>query len=198
MASKRYKDRPPNHRERVVGNKSHRAQGAVISAIACHSTESQDLRGTWDDLNSLTNWFSNKASDASSHIGVDGDGNSILWVPSSLKAWTILNLNSVTLNIEFVGRAAQPERDWEETQLKTGAKWAAYWALRFNIPAQRGTVRKLAGNAVIGKKGIIRHKDLTDAGFGSHTDPGPRFPMSHFIELVSYYKRNGWTLDISR
>jgi hypothetical protein len=44
------------------------------------------------------------------------------------------------------------------------------------------------------KKGIITHKQLTDAGFGSHVDPGPAFPMARFIELAQYYRKNGWAV----
>lgn len=188
----RTKKTPPGHTTHLVRNQSDRL-GHNVNAVAVHSTESQDIPHSRDDLVSLRNWFNNPASQASSHIGVDGDGNCEMWVHSNRKAWTILNLNSVTCNIEFVGRAAQSRKDWEEAQLKAGARWAAYWCIEYGIPAQRGVVRNVAGNAVVTKKGIITHKQLTDAGFGSHTDPGPNFPMDRFLELVRYYKKNGWT-----
>ena len=191
--AQRTKTQPPAHTTYIVRNQSERL-GHVVNAVAVHSTESQDIPHSRDDIVSIRNWFDNPASQASSHIGVDGDGNCEVWVHSNKKAWTILNLNSVTCNIEFIGRAAQPKSAWEEAQIKRGAQWAAYRCLMYAIPAQRGVVRNVAGNAVVTKKGIITHKQLTDAGFGSHTDPGPAFPMDRFLELVSYYKRNGWVV----
>jgi N-acetyl-anhydromuramyl-L-alanine amidase AmpD len=189
----RTRNLPPKHTTHLVRNRSSR-NGKPILAIAVHSTESQDLKGTTDDLRGIRSWFDNPASDASAHVGIDGQGNTEVWVPSSEKSWTILDLNSVTLNIEFVARAAQTARDWELEQVKAGARWAAYWGAHFKIPMQRGQVRSVHGQAVISKKGVIRHKDLTDAGFGSHVDPGPTFPMSKFLDLARWYREHGWTI----
>jgi N-acetyl-anhydromuramyl-L-alanine amidase AmpD len=189
----RTKTEPPAHTTHIVRNQSSR-NGRTVSAVAVHSTESQDIPGSTDDLVAIRNWFDNPASQASSHIGIDGAGNTEVWVHSDRKAWTILDLNSVTCNIEFIGRAAQPASAWEESQIKQGARWAAYWCLMFDIPAQRGVVRNVAGNAVVTKKGIITHKQLTDAGFGSHVDPGPQFPMQDFLRYTRYFKQNGWVV----
>lgn len=183
---------PPRHATHLVRNRSSR-NGKAIRAIAIHSTESNDLANSTDDLKGVRSWFNNPASDASSHLGIDGDGNTELWVPSTEKAWTILDLNAVTLNIEFIGRAAQPAKDWELEQLKEGAKWAAYWGRRFGIPVKRGKVSNVRGQAVVARKGIIRHSDLTHAGSGTHQDPGAGFPMSKFLSLASWYSVNGWT-----
>ena len=188
--AKRQKKYPPHHRTRIVKNQSSR-NGAKILAIAVHSTESADVRG-WDDLNGVGNWFNNPASQASSHLGIDGEAHSIRYVTDGRKAWTISALNSVTLNIEFIGRAAQPGSAWEEAQIREGARWAAYWCLQYGIPAQRGACRAKNGQAWISKKGIIRHSDLTAAGIGSHTDPGRQFPMRDFLDKIQWYKKNGW------
>ena len=175
--------------ERLVRNQSSR-NGAPIQAIAVHSTEGQDIPGSRRDLDALFSWFNNPDSQASSHIGVDGDGHIDVYVYRQRKAWTILQLNPVTWNIEFVGKAAQSS--WEDKQIRRAAQYAAYVALKEGIPAQRGVVRNVSGFPVISRKGIITHKQLTDAGFGTHTDPGPSFPIQDFIRYVQYYKRRGW------
>lgn len=172
-------------------NKSSRL-GAPIQAIAVHSTESAEIPGGDQDLHNVGAWFNNPASDASSHIGIDGEGYSHLWVRDKDKAWTILQLNSVTLNIEFIARAAQPRSAWEERQINVGAKWVAYWAIKHDLPIQRGRVKNINGFPVITRKGIIKHSDLTAAGFGTHTDPGDNFPMARLIEKAQYYRRRGW------
>jgi N-acetyl-anhydromuramyl-L-alanine amidase AmpD len=187
---RRTKTAPPSHTTHLVGNQSER-RGPIL-AIAVHSTESADIPGTTDDLRSVRNWFNNPVSEASSHIGVDGEAETELWVHSDRKAWTIGAANSWTLNIEFVARAAQSPSQWEDAQIKQGARWAAYWGLKYDIPATKGTVRNVNGLAVCTRKGVLRHSDVTAAGFGSHTDPGWSFPMSDFLRYMAYYKRNGW------
>lgn len=199
MATRRYKDRPPEYVRSVVRNKSSR-NGSLVLGIMVHTTESQDRMGTDDDLDGVGSWFNNPASQASSWIGVDGDANSRLWVPGAQKAWTMghYTINAQTLNIEFVGRAAQPERDWEERQLKHGAKWSAYAILNYDFVAiDPDNVRRsvLVPGPRFRTAGIGRHKDATDIGIGTHVDPGPNFPMADFIDYVQYYVKNGWTLE---
>lgn len=193
MSSTRTKTEPPAHTTHIVRNQSSR-RGSPVLCIAAHTTEGVDIPHSIKDLTSLDGWFDNPASDASSHIGVDGDGHSRVWVHSNMKAWTILDANPFTCNIEFIGKAAQSKVAWEEAQLKMGAKWAAYWCLKYGIPAQRGQVRNIQGQCVCTKKGIITHLDVTRAGFGSHVDPGPNFPMARFIKLTQYYKKYGWVV----
>jgi N-acetyl-anhydromuramyl-L-alanine amidase AmpD len=190
--AERTKTEPPAHTTHIVRNQSER-RGPVL-AVAVHSTESQDLPGTTDDLRAIRNWFDNPASQASSHIGIDGAGNTEVWVRSYRKAWTIGAANSWTCNIEFIGRAAQPASAWEESQIKQGARWAAYWAIKYDIPVQKANCQNINGLCVCTKKGVIRHSDVTAAGFGTHTDPGPAFPMDDFLRYMRYYKTNGWVV----
>ena len=192
MAARRTKTVAPSHETHLVRNYSERR--APVLAIAVHSTESTDIPGSTVDLGAIRTWFDNPASQASSHIGIDGDGNTELWVHSHHKAWTIGAANSWTLNIEFIARAAQGPALWEDAQIRQGARWAAYWALRYGIPAGNGTVRNVNGLCVCTRKGVIRHSDVTAAGFGTHTDPGNSFPMADFLRYMAYYKRNGWVV----
>jgi N-acetyl-anhydromuramyl-L-alanine amidase AmpD len=180
----------PSHSTHLVSNQSER-RGPIL-AVAVHSTESADLPGTTDDLKSIRNWFDNPASQASSHIGIDGQGNTELWVHSDRKAWTIGAANSWTLNIEFVARAAQSAGAWEDAQIKQGARWLAYWAAKYDIPLQRGRCTNVHGQCVCVDPGVIRHSDVTAAGFGTHTDPGENFPMNDLIDAAKWYARNGW------
>lgn len=196
VVPKRVKNRPPTHTSFDVRNFSSR-NGAPILAVCVHSTESQDIFKSRSDLTAIRNWFDNPAASSSAHVGIDGDGNSERWVPVENKAWACLEANPFTANIEFIARAAQSASEWETAQLKVGAKWAAYWCVRFDIPAQRGVVRNINGTCVCTKKGIITHRDVTAAGFGTHTDPGANFPIDDFIRYTRYYRKNGWFVDLT-
>jgi hypothetical protein len=65
--------------------------------------------------------------------------------------------------------------------------WAAYKTAyhckKFGIPA----VYRSASALKLGKKGITTHMQCTKAFGGSHTDPGPNFPMDEFLALVHQY-----------
>lgn len=187
--------KPPFHKTRLVCNQSDRLHGASIRAVAVHSTESADIPNSRDDLDSIFNWFDTPASLSSSHLGIDGEGQTDRWVLDARKAWTILDLNSVTLNIEFIGRAVQPGSAWEKKQIRAAARWVAYWSRLHGIPIRRGKVRNVNGQAVVTKSGVITHKQLTDAGFGTHTDPGPNFPMRLLLKEARWYRKHGWIAD---
>jgi N-acetyl-anhydromuramyl-L-alanine amidase AmpD len=191
MAQQRTKTDAPSHSTHLVTNQSER-RGPIL-AVCVHSTESADLPGTTADLVSIRNWFNNPVAQASSHIGIDGQGNTERWVASNRKAWACGAGNSFTLNIEFVARAAQAAKDWEEAQVKQGARWLAYWSLKYNIPVQGGRVGNVHGQCVCITPGVIRHSDVTAAGFGSHTDPGRAFPMDDFLDAARWYRIKGWT-----
>ena len=188
------KTKPPQHTLHLLERNFSSRLGAPVQAIALHSTESWNKRG-WDDLHGVRSWFNNAVSEASSHIGVDAECHVERWVRDGNKAWTILQLNPVTLNIEFVGRAAQPTSDWDAPQIRAGARWAAYWCRKFDIPVRRGRVKNVNGFPVITRKGIILHSDLTAAGFGTHTDPGKNFPLKRFLARTDEYYRAGWPPD---
>lgn len=190
MKEYRQTEQPPVHTTHIVRNQSER-RGPVL-AVCVHDTESVDIPHSSLDIKVIRNWFDNPASDASSQIGVDGDGRSEQWVKSDRKAWACAEGNSFTENIEFIGKASQRPVDWEEEQIKMGAAWAAYWCVHYKLPVQRGNVRNINGLCVCTKKGILRHKDFTDAGFGTHTDPGKTFPMTDFLSATGWYKKNGW------
>ena len=182
----------PKHKTKLVRNQSQR-RGPIL-AIIVHSTESSDIPDSQRDLDGVESWFDNPISDASSHIGVDGDANTRVWVHSDRKAWTAGAANGWSLNIEFIARAAQAKSAWESEQIKEGAKWAAYWGAKYNIPATLGKVRNVNGLCVCTKRGVLRHSDITAAGFGSHSDPGRNFPMDDFLKAMRYYRRYGWVV----
>jgi hypothetical protein len=103
---------------RHVRNCSSR-HGAFPRLIVLHSTEGANLKGIVD-LKGLGDWFDNPAAQASSHVATDAEGNSARFVDDSVKAWSCEFYNSMSLNIEQVGRAAQTS--WPDAQIQETAQ----------------------------------------------------------------------------
>lgn len=71
--------------------------------------------------------------------------------------------------------------DYAEAMLRLAARQAARDARKWDIPVRHLTVSQVAGGA----KGFCGHHDISRAfGQSDHTDPGPSFPWSRFLDMV--------------
>lgn len=73
-----------------------------------HYTAGPDIPNSRADVDGLTAFGNRASSRVSWHINMDKDGNCDYNVPLRLKAWTIANLNPVTINVEVAGRGEAP------------------------------------------------------------------------------------------
>jgi hypothetical protein len=78
------------------------ARTGSIAAIVLHDTESHDRAGA-SDIQSIGDFFNQGSVQASSHICIDGEGNTGRYVPDDRKAWHCAGYNSQTLGIEQIG-----------------------------------------------------------------------------------------------
>lgn len=151
--------------------------GVKPRLIVLHDTEGANVPGI-TDLQSLGAYFDRPATQASSHVGVDAEGNGAQFVPDARKAWTQASFNPQSLSVEQIGFAGQ--KTWPLPQLQKTAKYAAYWSKKYDIPLVHST-----------EHGVCEHKDLGAAG-GGHVDCGPSYPFAHVLELARDYRANGW------
>lgn len=171
------KVRRPYERIRAnVRNQSGRG-GVKPRVIVLHSTESHNRPGN-EDLAAIVAWFNNPASQASSHVVVDGEGRSARCVPDAAKAWTQASFNPQSLSVEQIGFASQ--QSWPDAQLRKTAQYVAFWSKTFGIPITHSTTA-----------GVCEHQDLGAAG-GGHHDPGPAYPLGRVLEMARDFARNGW------
>lgn len=161
----------------IVRNQSSRSIGAKVGIIVLHSTEGSNAAGI-RDLQGLGVFFDRPSAQASSHAANDAEGFDARFVPDSRKAWTCAGYNSVSLNLEMIGFAAQTH--WPEAQVKNAAEWIAYWSKLHNIPIQHGRVE----NGRVVREGVVFHSELGAIG-GGHHDPGPNFPLEHCLKLAA-------------
>lgn len=170
---------------RISPNQSDRSgPGLAPSLIVIHSTESHDVPKSAADLEAVANWFANPAAQASSHVIVDADGNSARCVGDTKKAWTCVNFNSVSLNIEQIGFASFGRLMWRSRwrEVRESARWIARWSKRHGIPIRSAQV---SGASVI-RSGVTTHAALGVEG-GGHHDPGP-YPMRRLLILARLYR----------
>lgn len=179
--------RRPHERVRMnVANQSSR-NGVTPKLIVVHDTESHNIRGN-ADLVAIGNWFDNHAAQASSHVCVDAEGRSAVYVPDAMKAWHVEGFNSVSLGIEQIGVATQ--KHWPDAQLKKAAKYIAYWSKKYNIQIdERGRVDGNTGALL--QSGVVTHHQLGITG-GGHHDPGSFYPLADVLHMARFYRRRGW------
>lgn len=156
----------PNHESRA---------GTVVDLLAVHTAEG--ARRAAD----LGRYFQNPDVEASSHDGAD-NGETIRYVDYERAAWTLLNGNRRSENLELCGFAHWSRDDWFANVgiLNECAAWLAQRSVARNIP-----LRKLSPAEVdAGMSGVIGHADWTYSviGWGNHTDPGPSFPWDYVLD----------------
>lgn len=151
--------------------------GVKLRLIVLHDTEGANLPGI-RDLQGLGAWFDRVTTSASSTVANDAEGNNARYVPDSRKAWAQAAYNPQALSIEQIGFASQT--GWPEAQLRSTAKWIAYWSKKYGIPITKST-----------EHGVCQHSDLGAAG-GGHKDCGPKYPFARVLTMAREYAENGW------
>jgi hypothetical protein len=153
--------------------------------IVMHTMQAHELG---DTAESTANYFATLPDDrqVSSHLCIDNN-TAIQCVDVYDSAWTVGNRpgNRRGLNYEHAGFAEQTATEWADdystAMLRLSAQCAVSDVLRFGIPVRRCTVDQLKAY----EPGFTTHNDLRLAfGVTSHTDPGPAFPWSRYLDMV--------------
>lgn len=125
------------------------------------------------------------APKASAHYCVDND-SIVQCVRDEDVAWHAPGANHNGIGIEHAGYAKQTADEWLDdysiAMLERSAELVAMLCRKYGIPVERPSVDALKAGA----RGIVGHKDCTDAFSGGkgHWDPGPGFPWAHYLDRV--------------
>lgn len=156
--------------------------GARVIWVVLHTAEGSRRTG---DLYG----FFDRNQNASSHAGADGYGLSDGWVDINRAAWTLLNGNPRSVNLEMCGFARWSRDQWLSTDTVDGVvnpramvRNAALWARRmcdtFGVPRRKLTPAQVGR----GESGVLMHWDYSlGTGDGDHWDIGNGFPWDVFF-----------------
>lgn len=154
--------------------------------LVIHTMEAQESSTTAENTAA---YFASGAGGRSVSSHYCCDNNSIVQcVLLQDVAWTVGNTpgNNRGINWEFAGFANQTPPQWGDAystaMLTRAAPYFRSDAARYNIPLRRCTVPDLKAF----RPGVTSHNDLRLAfNITTHTDPGPNFPWTWFINLLN-------------
>lgn len=161
-------------------------RGTPITLIGIHTMEAPEAGNTAENV---ANYF--KTVQASAHWCVD-DNSRVRVVNDEDSAWTMPPANHYSLNVEMAGYAAQTPQQWADAYsdetLDNAALCVAEWCVKHDIPVRHLTDSQIGAH----EKGIAGHVDVNRVFHGStHTDPGPNFPWSKFLNMVHAHISGG-------
>ncbi len=164
-------------------------QPETIKWVVLHSMEGAE---TATKAENAALWFAGRnkrfaAPRSSAHYAVDCD-SIVQMVHESDVAWAAPGANRGGIHLEHAGKARQSTAQWRdafsEPMLQLSALLAARTCVTYKLPIRFVTHDELDA----GVKGITTHYEVTMSNLskhGSHTDPGPNFPMDWYLGLVS-------------
>lgn len=179
-----------------------------------HYTAGSDIPNSRSDVDGLTAFGNRASSRVSWHVNMDKDGNCDYNVPLRLKAWTIANLNSYTINIEVAGRGESPylrPAGYRALAKVIEQVHAAYPGITLRMgatdgnchPTRGGIDTHWRGGPCSGGHSDIKPQDLANVIAQIKAASGPQFPpitvkqkvRCHELRVIrSRAKRTGkWT-----
>lgn len=154
----------------------------AIDLIVIHDMESEEEPDTAENV---ALWFAGpNAPRASAHYC--GDSNSVVQCVQDMDiAWHAPGANHNGIGIEHAGRARQTAAEWadpySEAMLQNTGLLTAQLVMKYKLPVRFVNAVSL----LRGERGITTHDAVTKAfKKGTHWDPGPNFPMGHFLDIV--------------
>lgn len=155
--------------------------------VVIHSLEAPAKRGlAWDLANG---WIQNAG--VSPHSMTD-PGETVDLLDLGTIGWHCGNGNQVGIGLEVTGYAAWDFNTWTTgdnfAAVRLDAKRASEVADHFGIPHRWLSLQQIRN----GESGFCTHADITlTLGGTTHTDPGPGFPYSIFMQMVNEWSGTG-------
>lgn len=137
-----------------------------------------------DSAEQVAQFFKRGGSEASAHYCVDGD-SVVQCVKDMDIAWHAPGANHNSIGIEHAGYAKQTAAEWadpySDAMLHVSAALTSDLCKKYGLPHDYVSATGL----LKGLRGFTTHNEVSNAfKKGAHWDPGPNFPMAHYLQLV--------------
>lgn len=157
-------------------------QPRKVRVIVIHDMEYPEKMTAAEEV---AQYFATTNTKASAHICVDAD-SIVQCVKDGDIAYAAPGCNNDGIQVELAGYARQTHAGWlddySQKMLDRAANAVAQYCLKYDIPVCHMTTVQLKA----GEKGIVGHDQVSAAyGKSDHTDPGPNFPWTYFMERVA-------------
>jgi len=157
--------------------------------IVIHDMEAPEKDKTAENV---AEWFHSAATpQTSAHYCIDN--NSVIQcVQLRDVAYAAPNANRNGIHLELAGYASQSASDWLDAYGKAMLALTAKLIAKIIVPKTDIPVQFVnAAGIAAGQHGITTHAQVSKwsaahglPGDHSHTDPGPNFPMTQFIQMI--------------
>ena len=171
----------------IQGNLSHSSTGdnVPVSRIVLHGTVSPCVRG---GARSVASYFQSSSAGGLAHYIVD-PGEIVQCAGDNLIVWHAPpNKGSIGVELTDPQDATGPRRWFDPAHtamLEQAAGLVARLCVKHDLPDTY--VDRTA--MLAGARGITTHNEVSQAWRQSdHSDPGPGFPIAHFIDLVRSHR----------
>lgn len=166
----------------MPGNMKH-TSGAMgkVDLVVIHATVSPCVTG---GARANARYFKTAAAGGLAQYVVDPDFV-IRTCPETVAGWHAPPVNERAIGVELCDPQAGRSSRWGDadhrSMLLRAAGLVADICARHDVPVRHVDPAGLRA----GKRGITRHMDVSKAfGLSDHSDPGPAFPLDHFLDLV--------------
>ena len=170
--------------EHAVRRSGERSLSAV-KLYVLHDMENSDELQAAEQTGSF---FESRSATGSSHFGCDDDSIE-QYLPLDVVPWGAPNANTDGIHIEQMGMAAWSTHQWY--QKGAGTLMNTAWLLAYLYRHHDGAVplRELSDAQLrAGGRGVTTHRQVTRVlGGGSHTDPGPNYPLGYVIRRAHVF-----------
>jgi hypothetical protein len=168
--------------------------GRPWDLLVIHDMETPETNAIAENI---AKWFQREPTPrTSAHYCIDGD-SIVQCVQLRDVAYAAPNANRNGIHLELAGRASQTLGQWTDPYSLEVIDRAALLTAKIIIPKTHIPVvfldheRLRQGRVGLPVRGITTHAAVSRAygAAGGHTDPGPNFPTSLFLERVMHHVR---------
>lgn len=161
-----------------------RPAGQIPNLIVLHSGETNEGPTAAEGM---ANYFASGNTIGSAHICIDND-SIVRCAPDENRTNGAGGVNNFALHIEQAGRAGQLAEEWADPYssavIANAAEVTKAWLAKY--PHLRPVFLDAAALGRGERDGITTHNEVSQvfAGNDGHWDPGPDYPIGHFLDLV--------------